>query len=129
MLTDFLCFVLFTCLTTCSQCCAMLWSVVSDSLSPHGLQPPDSSVHGIFQARIVEWVVISTPRNLPKPGIKPRSLASPALGGQFFTSSTTWEAPCNSTGPSKKDTRMTVIRLFLICCKFDSFLMNEENLN
>ena len=28
-------------------------SVVSDSLRPHGLQP---TVHGIFQARVLEWV-------------------------------------------------------------------------
>ena len=34
-------------------------SVVSDSLWPHGLQPTGSSVHGIFQTRILEWVAIS----------------------------------------------------------------------
>jgi len=28
-----------------------------------------SSVHGIFQARILEWVAISTPGDLPVPGI------------------------------------------------------------
>ena len=37
--------------------------------SPHG-----SSVHGILQARILEWVTI--PGDLPDPGIK---LRSPAL--------------------------------------------------
>ena len=31
-------------------------SVVFDSLRPHG---PGSSIHGIFQARILEWVAIS----------------------------------------------------------------------
>ena len=35
------------------------WSVVSDSLRPHGLQPPGSSVHGIFQARVLEWGAIA----------------------------------------------------------------------
>ena len=30
-------------------------SVVSNSLQPHGLCPPGSSAHEIFQARIVEW--------------------------------------------------------------------------
>ena len=30
-----------------------------------------------------------SPRNLPDPGIKPRSLATPALAGRFFTTSTT----------------------------------------
>ena len=32
-----------------------------------------------------------TPRNLPNPGIKPTSLASPALAGGFFTTSATWD--------------------------------------
>ena len=35
-------------------CC----SVVSDSLRPPGLYPAGSSVHGILQARILEWVAI-----------------------------------------------------------------------
>ena len=33
-------------------------SVVSDSMRPHGLYPPGSSVHGILQARILEWDAI-----------------------------------------------------------------------
>ena len=33
------------------------------------------------------------PRDLPDPGIEPKSLASPALAGGFFTTSATWEAP------------------------------------
>ena len=33
-------------------------SVVSESLRFHN-PPPDSAVHGIFQARILEWVAIS----------------------------------------------------------------------
>ena len=40
--------------------CSLSRSVVFDCLRPHGLcSPPGSSVHGIFQARILEWVVIS----------------------------------------------------------------------
>ena len=31
--------------------------------------------------------------DLPKPGIKPTSLISPALAGRFFTRNATWEAP------------------------------------
>ena len=41
--------------------------------------PSGSSVHGIFQARILEWVAISFPRDLPNPGIKPTFPVSPAL--------------------------------------------------
>ena len=37
--------------------------------------PPGSSVHGILQARILEWVAISLSRNLPNPGTEPKSPA------------------------------------------------------
>ena len=37
---------------------------------------PGSSVHGIFQAKILEWVAISFSGDLPNPGIEP---GSPAL--------------------------------------------------
>ena len=43
--------------------CCISHSVVSDSLWPHGLySPPGSPVHGILQARILEWVAISSSR-------------------------------------------------------------------
>ena len=35
--------------------------------------PPGPSIHGIFQARVLEWVAISFSRDLPGPGIEPRS--------------------------------------------------------
>ena len=50
---------------------------------------PGSSVHGIFQARTVEWVATSPLGNLLNPGIEPVSLMSPALAGGFFTTSPT----------------------------------------
>ena len=37
--------------------------------------PRGSSIHGILQARILEWVAIPFPRDLPDLGIKPRSPA------------------------------------------------------
>ena len=36
---------------------------------------PGSSLHGILQARIMEWVAISFSRGSPNPGIELRSLA------------------------------------------------------
>ena len=50
--------------------------------NPMDCSPPGSSVHGISQARILEWVAISFSRDLPDPGIEPMS---PALAGRFFT--------------------------------------------
>ena len=39
------------------------------------------SVHGIFQARILEWVAFPSPGALPHPGIEP---VSPALASRFL---------------------------------------------
>ena len=43
------------------------------------------SVHGILQARVLDWVPFPPPGDLPDPGIEPTSLG-------FFSPSTTWEA-------------------------------------
>ena len=40
--------------------------------------PMDYRVHGVLQARILEWVAFPSPEDLPKPGIKPKSPALPA---------------------------------------------------
>ena len=48
---------------------------------PMNCSPPDFSVRGIFQARILEWVAISSSGDLPGPGMEPVSLASPACRG------------------------------------------------
>ena len=52
------------------------------SLPVHG----NSSVHGILQASILEWVAMPL-GDLPDPGIE---LASPALAVGFFTTNATW---------------------------------------
>ena len=49
--------------------------------------PPHSSAYGIFQARILEGVAISSFRGSSHPGIKPEFPASPALAGGFLTMS------------------------------------------
>ena len=53
----------FSCLTLCNTVdCSLL----------------GSSVHGILQSRILEWVAMPSPGGLPNPGIKPASLLSTA---------------------------------------------------
>ena len=54
--------------------CAQLCPTLCD---PMDYSPPSSSVHGIFQARILERIA--------DPGIESASLAPPALAGRFFT--------------------------------------------
>ena len=44
------------CLSVCV--CVFSRSVLPDSLRPHGLSLPGSSVHGILQARVLEWAAI-----------------------------------------------------------------------
>ena len=70
----------------CKICdvCTHVCSVKSNSLQPMDCSHSGSSIHGIFQARILKWVAISYSRGLPNPGIEPTSLASPVLAGGFF---------------------------------------------
>ena len=63
---------------------------------------PGSSVHGIPQARMLEWVAILFSRDLPNPGIKPSSpalqvdylpaeqLGKPQLSGRSLIASFVW---------------------------------------
>ena len=51
-----------------SQLCPTLYDPTDCSL-------PGSSVHGIFQATVLEWVAIPSPGDLPNPGMEPRSPA------------------------------------------------------
>ena len=48
---------------------------------------PGPSIHEILQAKILEWVAISYPGDIPDPGTEPTSFVSPALAGRFFTTS------------------------------------------
>ena len=68
------------------QSCPTLCDPVDYSL-------PGSSVHGIVQARILEWVAMPSSRGSSDPGIEPMSLMSPTLAGGFVTTAATWEAP------------------------------------
>ena len=74
-------------------------SVVSDSLRDCGLCLPGSSVHGIFQARILEWVAIFFSRDFPNPGIKLRSStlqADSLLSEPWGNPPKFWEVTVNS---------------------------------
>ena len=61
------------------MCGMWKWSEVAQSCptlcNPVDCSLPGFSVHGILQARILEWVTISFSRDLPDPGIEPGSLS------------------------------------------------------
>ena len=74
---------------------AVLWLVAQSCLTrfnPMDCSPPGSSVHGVLQARILEWGAVPSSRALPHPGREPTSARPPALAGGFLTTSATWEA-------------------------------------
>ena len=75
--------------------CLTLWCLTLWCLTlcdPVDCSPPGSSVHGMLQAGILEWVAMPSSRGSSRPrDLFPASLTSPALAGRFFTAST-WEA-------------------------------------
>ena len=76
-----------TMLVSISHVCAKSLQSCLTLCDPINYSLPGSSVHGILQSRILEWVAMPSSRDLPNPGIKPLSLMSPALAGRFVTTS------------------------------------------
>ena len=62
------------------------------SPNPTDCNPPGSSVHGILQARILEWVVMPSFRESSQLRDGTVSFLFPEFANGFFTTSTTWEA-------------------------------------
>ena len=62
---------------SCEMSCASVLrhSVVADYWDPVDCSPPGSTVHGIFQARVLESVAISYSKGYPNPEFKPWSPA------------------------------------------------------
>ena len=87
------------------MCCAVLsHSVASDSTRPHGLQPAGSPVHGILQARIVEWVAMSSSKGPSQP--KDQTQVS-HVAGEFFTDWATREHRQRSLGKLRRPLQLT----------------------
>ena len=85
---------------------------------------PGSSVHGIFQARTVEWVALLQ-GIFPAQGLNPYLFMCLALAGRFFTTSVTWEAPikehdvrCASDSLSTRDSLLCYFYTVLLGCVF-----------
>ena len=70
--------------------------------------PPGSSVHGILQARILEWVAISYFRGSSQPKDWTCIFVSPALAGKLLTTSATWEADLKGFVGGKKGFKVKV---------------------
>ena len=73
----------------CVRVCAQ-----STLCSPVDCSPPGPSVHGIFQARILDWVVISYSRGSSGPRDRTCISCVSCIGRQILCHRTTWEGPC-----------------------------------
>ena len=92
--------------------CLLSHSVMSDSLWPHGLySPPSSTVHGIFQAKILQWVAISYSRGPSQSRDWICVSCVSCTGRQILYQCATWEAhwlvrgphwPCQELSPAEK---------------------------
>ena len=73
------------CVCVCVCVCAHAHTCTQSCLTPcypMGSSLPGSSIHGILQARIMEWAAMPSSRGSPHPEIEPRY---PTLAGGFFT--------------------------------------------
>ena len=70
---------------------ACMLSHIHAPCDPVDCSSPGSSVHGIFQARILEWIAMPSSRGSSWPRDWTPVSMSPSLAGRFFTTSATWE--------------------------------------
>ena len=76
-------FSVFMCAQSLQSCAALcdLWS-----------RPPGSSVHGILQARTLEWVAVASSRESSQLRNQTHISCVSCIAGRFFTHWATWEA-------------------------------------
>ena len=72
----------------CACVCGKSLQLYPTLCNPIDGSPPGSSVHGILQARTLEWAAVPAFRG----SSEPMSLMSPVLASGFLATSTTWEA-------------------------------------
>ena len=93
---------------------------MSDSLRPVDCSPPSSSIHGILQARILEWVAISFSRGSSQP--RDRTQVS-HIAGRRFNLCTTGEAlKYKNTVSQKTSYRDTELQIQVLTSK----ILKEE---
>ena len=80
---------LFACKTSLCMCAKSLQSCLTFS-NPRDCSPTGSSVHGILQARILDWVAMPSSRGSSTQESNRLLLISPPLAGGFFTASATF---------------------------------------
>ena len=77
--------------------CAKSLQLCSTFCNPTDCSPPGSSVHGILQARTLEWVAMPSFRGSSQPWDQTCSSCSSYIAGKFFTTEPPGEAQRENT--------------------------------
>ena len=77
----------------CSYYCCLVAKMCPNSCDPMDCSTPGSSVYGIFQARILEWVAISSSREAFPPRDRTCISGTSCLVRWILYHCATWEAP------------------------------------
>ena len=87
-----------------SRCCAQSLQSCPTLCNPVDRSPPASSVYGIIQARILEWVAISFSRGLNRPSNWTYISYVSCIGSGFFTTraSRCFDFILSATGSTKE---------------------------
>ena len=72
--------------------CAKSLQLCLTLCDPMDQSPSGSSVHGVLQARILEWVTVPSSRGSSRARARTRVSYISCIAGGFFTTSATWEA-------------------------------------
>ena len=123
-------------LVKCMHACSVAQSYLT--LCDHmDYSPPGSSVHGILQARILDWVAVSSCRVSSQP--RDQTCISLLIGRPFFMTSATWEAcqiivfslflnllltPYTSKDTVEIQLHFDFYSICVICHSFDNYLCN-----
>ena len=86
----------------CLLCCYFLqsWAALCN---PMDCSPPGSSVHGILQVRILEWVAMPSSRRSSQPRDRTQMSHVSYIGSRFFTTSSIWKAQFSSVHFSRSE--------------------------
>ena len=96
--------------------CVLVTRMCPTLCDPMDCSPPSSSVHGILQARILEWVVIPFSRGSSQP--RDRTHVS-SISGRFFTIRATREAQSLLTCMLSYSVQPHGLQLAKLLCPWD----------
>ena len=97
--------------------CAHLLQSCPTLCDPMDCSLPGSSVHGISQARILEWVAMPSSRGSSRPRDPSRISYVSCIGSRFFTISAAREAPVFSqSGASNPRLKTMLLPIACITC-------------